>query len=188
MVSQLLSRDWPNANQVLEDANDLLIRGGFLRQAYSGVFHLLPLGLRVQDKLEGLIDKHMRGLGKIEYAKNVSIIQSNDCPGASKVSLSSISSQELWERSGRLTEGSEVFRFQDRKDARFLLAPTHEEEITTLVGGLTTSYKNLPLRVYQICERHPIRFSVRETDNLQQESIAMSRDRGKAFFVAENLS
>ncbi|KAJ5370492.1 uncharacterized protein N7496_006584 [Penicillium cataractarum] len=100
-----------------EDANDLLVRGGFLRQAYSGVFHLLPLGLRVQDKLESLIDKHMRSLG------------------ASKVSLSSISSQELWEQSGRLTEGSdEVFRFEDRKGSRFILAPTHEEEITTLVA------------------------------------------------------
>lgn len=88
--------------------------------------------------------------------------------GASKVSLSSISSQELWEQSGRLTEGSDevgllfdllwinlltlpkVFRFEDRKGARFILAPTHEEEITTLVGNLTTSYKSLPLRVYQI--------------------------------------
>ncbi|KAJ5946459.1 hypothetical protein N7454_003298 [Penicillium verhagenii] len=120
-----------------EDANDLLIRAGFLRQAYSGVFHLLPLGLRVQDKLERLIDKHMRTLG------------------ASKVSLSSLSSQELWERSGRLNDSSEeVFRFHDRKDARFILAPTHEEEITTLVGSLTTSYKNLPLRVYQISRKY----------------------------------
>ncbi|KAI9928831.1 hypothetical protein ASPWEDRAFT_49036 [Aspergillus wentii DTO 134E9] len=119
-----------------EDANDLLVRGGFLRQAYSGVFHMLPLGLRVQEKLERLIDKHMRSVG------------------ASKVSLSSISSQELWEQSGRLKEGSEVFKFQDRKDSRFLLAPTHEEEITTLVGSLTKSYKDLPLRVYQISRKY----------------------------------
>ncbi|CAG8320416.1 unnamed protein product [Penicillium salamii] len=119
-----------------EDANDLLVRGGFLRQAYSGVFHLLPLGLRVQDKLERLIDKHMRSLG------------------ASKVSLSSLSSQELWEQSGRLGEGSELFRFKDRKETPFLLAPTHEEEITTLVGNLTTSYKSLPLRVYQISRKY----------------------------------
>ncbi|GES58987.1 prolyl-tRNA synthetase [Aspergillus terreus] len=121
---------------VPEDVNDLLIRGGFLRQAYSGIFHMLPLGLRVQDKLERLIDKHMRSLG------------------ASKVSLSSISSQELWEQSGRLKEGSEVFRFLDRKESRFLLAPTHEEEITTLVGSLTKSYRDLPLRVYQISRKY----------------------------------
>ncbi|KAL5356976.1 hypothetical protein BJX96DRAFT_143717 [Aspergillus floccosus] len=119
-----------------EDVNDLLIRGGFLRQAYSGIFHMLPLGLRVQDKLERLIDKHMRSLG------------------ASKVSLSSISSQELWEQSGRLKEGSEVFRFLDRRETRFLLAPTHEEEITTLVGSLTKSYRDLPLRVYQISRKY----------------------------------
>ncbi|KAJ5489249.1 hypothetical protein N7539_004139 [Penicillium diatomitis] len=55
--------------------------------------------------------------------------------GASKVALSSISSQELWEQSGRLNkDSSEVFRFEDRKGARFLLAPTHEEEITSLVA------------------------------------------------------
>lgn len=68
------------------------------------------------------------------------------------MSLSSISSQELWEHSGRLTENSEVFRFQDRKETRYLLAPTHEEEITALVGALTSSYKSLPLRLYQICK------------------------------------
>ncbi|OJI90771.1 hypothetical protein ASPTUDRAFT_37553 [Aspergillus tubingensis CBS 134.48] len=119
-----------------EDANDLLIRGGFLRQAYSGIFHMLPLGLRVQDKLERLIDKHMRTVG------------------ASKVSLSSLSAQELWEQSGRLKEGSEIFRFQDRKESRFLLAPTHEEEITTLVGHLTKSYRDLPVRVYQISRKY----------------------------------
>ncbi|KAE8355584.1 hypothetical protein BDV28DRAFT_146035 [Aspergillus coremiiformis] len=125
-----------NAQGEKEDVNDLLVRGGFLRQAYSGFFHMLPLGLRVQDKLERLIDKHMRSVG------------------ASKVSLSSISSQELWEKSGRLGEGSEVFRFHDRKESRFLLAPTHEEEITTLVGSLAKSYRDLPLRVYQISRKY----------------------------------
>lgn len=119
-----------------EDASDLLIRAGFIRQAYSGMFHLLPLGLRVQEKLERLIDKHMRSVG------------------ASKLSLSSISSQELWEKSGRLKDGSEVFKFADRKESRFLLAPTHEEEITTLVANLVKSYKDLPLKVYQISRKY----------------------------------
>ncbi|PGG99900.1 proline-tRNA ligase [Helicocarpus griseus UAMH5409] len=119
-----------------QDSNDLLIQGGFLRQAYSGVFHMLPLGLRVQEKLERLIDKHMRSVG------------------ASKLSLSSITSQALWERSGRLKKDSEFFKFQDRKDARFLLAPTHEEEITTLVAGAVNSYRDLPLRVYQISRKY----------------------------------
>ncbi|KAL3458821.1 hypothetical protein BJX64DRAFT_265972 [Aspergillus heterothallicus] len=125
-----------HAGEEKEDVNDLLVRGGFYRQAYSGIFHMLPLGLRVQEKLERLIDKHMQSIG------------------ASKVSLSSISSQELWEQSGRLKEGSEVFRFLDRKESRFILAPTHEEEITTLVGSLTKSYRDLPLRVYQISRKY----------------------------------
>ena len=48
----------------VEDANDLLVRAGFIRQPYSGVFHMLPLGLRVQNKLEALIDTQMQSLGK----------------------------------------------------------------------------------------------------------------------------
>ncbi|KAG5299403.1 prolyl-tRNA synthetase [Histoplasma capsulatum G186AR] len=136
-----LSRFWTPTGGITKksgspDTSDLLVQGGFLRQAYSGVFHMLPLGLRVQEKLERLVDKHMRTLG------------------ASKLSLSSISSQALWEKSGRLKKDSEFFKFQDRKKARFLLAPTHEEEITSLVAGVMNSYKDLPLRVYQISRKY----------------------------------
>lgn len=121
-----------------EDGHDLLIRAGYLRQAHSGIFHLLPLGLRVQDKIERLIDKHMLSLG------------------ASKVSLSSLTSEELWQRSGRLEggRGSEFFRLQDRRDAKYLLSPTHEEEITTIVANAVHSYKDLPLRLYQVSRKY----------------------------------
>lgn len=89
--------------------------------------------------------------------------------GASRVQLSAISSEALWDQSGRLDKiGSEVrikcthepasipnttaqlFRFQDRKEGRFLLGPTHEEEITSIVAKAVQSYKSLPLRLYQI--------------------------------------
>lgn len=108
-----------------------------MRQAHSGIFHLLPLGLRVQNKLEALIDKHMSSVG------------------ATKVSLSSISSEELWQRSGRL-EGrdSEFLRLQDRKGAKYLLSPTHEEEITEIVASSVNSYKDLPLRLYQVTRKY----------------------------------
>ena len=96
---------------------------------------MLPLGLRVQSKIEALIDKHMSSLK------------------ASKISLSSISSQELWQQSGRLSTGSELFKFKDRKDTAYLLSPTHEEEITNLVGGMVSSYRYLPVRVYQKVQR-----------------------------------
>ncbi|KAF2869810.1 hypothetical protein BDV95DRAFT_629711 [Massariosphaeria phaeospora] len=119
-----------------DDSHALLVRGGFLRQAHSGVFHLLPLGLRVQNKLEGLIDKHMQSLG------------------ASKLSLSSITTEALWRQSGRYSENSELLRLNDRKESGFLLSPTHEEEITSLVSGMVHSYKDLPLRLYQIGRKY----------------------------------
>lgn len=97
---------------------------------------MLPLGLRVQNKIEALIDKHMNSLR------------------ASKLSLSSISSQELWQQSGRLSTGTELFKFKDRKDTKYLLSPTHEEEITTLIGGMVSSYRDLPIRVYQIGRKY----------------------------------
>lgn len=75
--------------------------------------------------------------------------------GATKVSLSSISSEELWQRSGRL-EGrdSEFLRLQDRKGAKYLLSPTHEEEITEIVANAVNSYKDLPLRLYQVTRKY----------------------------------
>ncbi|RYP69665.1 hypothetical protein DL769_005223 [Monosporascus sp. CRB-8-3] len=98
---------------------------------------MLPLGQRVQEKLERLIDKYMKQIG------------------ASKVSLSSISSQALWEQTGRLQGyGPELFSFADRKNVSYLLAPTHEEEITTLVSRTVKSYKSLPLRLYQIGRKY----------------------------------
>ncbi|MCJ1243680.1 hypothetical protein MMC30_000877 [Trapelia coarctata] len=75
--------------------------------------------------------------------------------GASKVSLSTLSSQELWRRSGRLSgDRSELFHLEDRKGAQFLLAPTHEEEITSVVADAVHSYKDLPLRLYQITRKY----------------------------------
>ncbi|PSN72716.1 prolyl-tRNA synthetase [Corynespora cassiicola Philippines] len=119
-----------------DDSHALLIRGGFLRQAHSGVFHLLPLGLRVQDKLERLIDHHMATLG------------------ASKLTLSSLSTETLWQQSGRYSSNSELLRIADRRNSGFLLSPTHEEEITALVAGVVHSYKDLPLRLYQIGRKY----------------------------------
>jgi prolyl-tRNA synthetase len=105
-------------------------------KVHSGVFHLLPLGLRVQNKLEALIDKHMHSVG------------------AAKVSLSSISTEALWKKSGRYDGHTELLRVEDRKDSGFLLAPTHEEEITSVVAASIKSYRDLPLRLYQIGRKY----------------------------------
>ncbi|KAF6810930.1 prolyl-tRNA synthetase [Colletotrichum sojae] len=119
-----------------EDAHNKLIRAGFIRQSHSGIFHLLPLGRRVQDKLEKLIDFYMQDLG------------------ASRVALSTITSKDLWQKSGRLALlEPELFGFDDRKGAKYMLSPTHEEEITSLVAKTVKSYKDLPLRLYQITRK-----------------------------------
>ncbi|KAF5603326.1 prolyl-tRNA synthetase [Fusarium subglutinans] len=129
-----LSRIWVPTGGITANEDEFghgkLVRGGFLRQ-------LLPLGLRVQDKIEKLIDKHMLSVG------------------ASRLSLSTISSEELWRKSGRLESvAPELFRFKDRKDTPLILSPTHEEEITFLVAGIVNSYKDLPIRLYQITRKY----------------------------------
>ncbi|KAG9681966.1 prolyl-tRNA synthetase, partial [Aureobasidium melanogenum] len=136
---QRLSRFWiptvgaERSKDAKDESHELLIRAGYLRQAHAGIFHMLPLGNRVQQKLEALIDKHMESIG------------------AAKVSLANISSEDLWKKTGRFVgHGGELFGFNDRKDAKFLLSPTHEEEITSLVASTVQSYKDLPLRLYQI--------------------------------------
>ncbi|KAK4101775.1 prolyl-tRNA synthetase [Parathielavia hyrcaniae] len=144
-----LSRVWfPSGGIAVsgaEDAHSKLIRAGFLRQSNAGMFHMLPLGRRVQDKVEGLVASHMEQL-----------------LGASRVSLSAISAEALWEKSGRLEKvASELFRFSDRRDVPYLLAPTHEEEITSLVARTVKSYKDLPLRLYQITRKYRDEFRPR---------------------------
>jgi prolyl-tRNA synthetase len=107
-----------------------------MRQAYAGIYQLLPLGLRVLVKIERSIDKHMQSAG------------------ASKVSLSSISSQKLWEQSGRLSTGSEIFKFEGRGKSKWLLTPTHEEEITSLLANEVFTERDLPVRLYQIGRKY----------------------------------
>jgi len=99
MISQAvsrLSRVWAPSGGItaasIEDGHAKLIRAGFLRQSHAGIFHMLPLGRRVQNKVESLVARHME-----------------DSLAASRVSLSSISTETLWEASGRLKKiGSEV--------------------------------------------------------------------------------
>ncbi|KAK4161945.1 proline--tRNA ligase [Cladorrhinum sp. PSN259] len=144
-----LSRVWFPSGGIaaagVEDGHAKLIRAGFLRPSHSGIFHMLPLGRRVQNKIEGLVASHMENV-----------------LAASRVSLSSISAQSLWEKSGRFENiASELFRFSDRKDVAYLLSPTHEEEITALVARTVKSYKELPLRLFQITPKYRDEFRPR---------------------------
>ncbi|KAK4673529.1 hypothetical protein QC763_112830 [Podospora pseudopauciseta] len=129
----------------VENGHAMLIRAGFLRPSHAGIFHMLPLGRRVQTKLEELVARHMEHM-----------------LAASRVSLSAVSSQSLWDKSGRLENtASELFKFSDRKNVGYLLAPTHEEEITALVAQTAKTAKDLPLRLFQITPKYRDEFRPR---------------------------
>ena len=115
----------------------LLVRAGYIRRAGSGLFTWLPLGLRVRRKIEQIIREEMTAAG------------------AQEVLFPGLLPREPYERSGRWTEyGDDLFRLQDRRGADHLLAPTHEEVFTLLVKDLFTSYKDLPVTIYQIQDKY----------------------------------
>lgn len=110
-----------------------LSRGGFVTQVASGLYNFLPLGKRVLRKIETIINEEM------------------DRAGALEVDLSFVTPAELWQESGRIEKfGKELLRFRDRKDNLFVLGPTHEEMMVSIVRNRVTSYKQLPINLYQI--------------------------------------
>lgn len=114
-------------------AHQLMLRAGFLRMLVAGVYSYLPCGLRVLNNVQNIVRQEMNAIG------------------AQEALLSCLQPQELWDRSGRNTEMEEVMiRFVDRRGRKMCLGPTHEEVITELVAAGVTSYKQLPLVLYQI--------------------------------------
>ncbi len=111
----------------------LLVRAGYIRRAAPGIYTWLPLGLRVLRKVEAIIRDEM------------------DAMGAQELSFPALLPKEPYEATNRWTEyGAGLFRLQDRKGADYLLGPTHEEMFTLVVKDLYSSYKDLPLSIYQI--------------------------------------
>jgi prolyl-tRNA synthetase len=118
-------------------SHKLLLRAGYIRRAAPGVYTWLPLGLAVKAKIEQVVREEM--------AK----------AGAQEVFFPALLPREPFEATGRWTEyGDNLFRLQDRKKADYLLAPTHEEMFTLLVKDLYSSYKDLPLALYQIQNKY----------------------------------
>jgi len=111
----------------------LLVRAGYIRRAAPGGYTWLPLGWRVYSKIERIVREEM------------------DAMGAQEVHFPALLPREPYERSNRWTEyGDDIFRLQDRRGADHLLGPTHEEMFTLLVKDLYSSYKDLPVWLYQI--------------------------------------
>ena len=115
----------------------LLVRAGYIRRQAPGVFAWLPLGLKVRRKIEDIIREELSAFG------------------AQEVLFPALLPREPYEQSGRWTKyGDGIFRLQDRNGADYLLAPTHEEVFTLLVKDLYSSYKDLPLSIYQIQDKY----------------------------------
>ena len=118
-------------------SHKLLLRAGYIRRAAPGVYTWLPLGLAVKAKIEQVVREEMANAG------------------AQEVFFPALLPREPFEATGRWTEyGDNLFRLQDRKKADYLLAPTHEEMFTLLVKDLYSSYKDLPLALYQIQNKY----------------------------------
>ena len=115
------------------ESHRLLLRAGYIRRVASGIYSWLPLGKRVLSTIEGIVRDEM------------------DETGAQEVLLPIAQPLELWAKTGRdVMYGPLMFRLQDRKEAAFCLSPTAEEAITTLVAGEYSSYRDLPVNLYQI--------------------------------------
>ena len=114
-------------------SHKLLVRAGYVRRVAPGIYSWLPLGLRVLAKVEAIVREEMEAIG------------------AQEVRFPALLPREPYEASNRWTEyGPNLFRLQDRRGTDLLLGPTHEEMFTLLVKDLYSSYKDLPLSLYQI--------------------------------------
>ncbi|MBB1312732.1 MULTISPECIES: proline--tRNA ligase [Aliivibrio] len=124
-------KETPNDAEVV--SHQLMLRAGMIRRLASGLYTWLPTGLRVLRKVENIVRQEIDNAGAIETLMPV------------------VQPFELWEETGRSEKmGPELLRFTDRHARPFVLSPTAEEVITSLVRNEVNSYKQLPLNLYQI--------------------------------------
>lgn len=113
-------------------SHKLLVRAGYVRRVAPGIYSWLPLGFRVLRRIEAIVREEMD-------------------PISQEVHFPALLPREPYEATGRWTEyGDNLFRLKDRRDGDYLLGPTHEEMFTLMVKDLVSSYKQLPLSLYQI--------------------------------------
>ncbi|PYJ06923.1 MAG: proline--tRNA ligase [Verrucomicrobia bacterium] len=114
-------------------SHKLLLRAGLIRKLTGGLYTFLPLGLRALRKIEQIVREEM------------------DRAGALELVMPSLQPPDIWQKSGRYETANEVlFKVRDRAKKEWVLGPTHEEVITTLVAGEVNSYRQLPKTFYQI--------------------------------------
>ncbi|MBN4926286.1 proline--tRNA ligase [Hoyosella rhizosphaerae] len=141
-------------------SHKLLVRAGYIRRVAPGIYSWLPLGLRVLREVERVVREEM------------------DAIGAQEISLPSLLPREPYEATGRWTEyGDGLFRLKDRKNADYLLGPTHEELFALTVKGEYSSYKDLPVILYQV-----------QTKYRDEERPRAGILRGREFVMKDSYS
>ncbi|MBW5407875.1 proline--tRNA ligase [Morganella morganii] len=114
-------------------SHQLMLRAGMIRKLASGLYNWMPTGVRVLRKVEKIVREEMENAGSLE------------------ISMPVVQPADLWQESGRWEQyGPELLRITDRGDRQFVLGPTHEEVVTDIIRNEVTSYKQLPLNVFQI--------------------------------------
>lgn len=117
-------------------SHKMMVRAGYIYQVSAGVWAYLPMAYRVIRKVENIIREEM------------------DKAGAVEMMLPALLPADLWKKSGRYESyGDNLFKLKDRRDREFILGPTHEETITSILRDSVQSYKKLPLVVYQLQDK-----------------------------------
>lgn len=141
-----------------------LLRAGMIRKLVSGVYGFMPLGFRSIRKIEEIIRQEM------------------DAKGGQEIHMSALQPAELWQESGRwYAYGPELWRLKDRNEREFCLGPTHEEIFTDIVRNEVSSYRQLPLNLYQIQtkyrdEKRPRFGLMRSREFVMKDAYSFDRD------------
>lgn len=157
------TREFPREAEYI--SHKLMLKAGLIKKVAAGIYSFFPLGYRVLAKISSIVREEM------------------DNFGAQELLLPFMQPARLWKKSGRWTEyGDELIRFQDRKRTEFILGPTHEEIITELVKKEITSYKQLPLTLYQIQikfrdEQRPRGGVIRAREFLMKDAYSFCQDK-----------
>lgn len=138
LISELFLRTFKESpSEADTKGHRLLLRAGYILRYASGIFAYLPLGYIVRQKIEKIVREEMRNAGAVE------------------VRFPAVLPAALYSATGRLEEyGEGVFLLKDRKDASFILAPTHEEAFCIAAKHILTSYKNFPVTLFQIQDKY----------------------------------
>ena len=142
----------------------LLLRAGFIRKLAAGIYGFMPLGTRTLHKIENIVREEM------------------DNAGAQEIQMSALQPAELWQESGRWAAyGPEMWRIKDRNQREFCLGPTHEEVFTDIVRQNISSYRQLPVNLYQIQtkyrdEARPCFGLIRSREFIMKDNYSFDRD------------